>query len=259
MMYNYTNYNQQPQQRAQMTELEKEDYNILQNGLRNDLVLDLTEYEMARGSCPHRRGGDFKLTPTADGLSKCSICNETFNLVEVTEDEVKLKVLELIDILQSIKTLNVEMPINVLKEFMPIIEYLKKVPRLYTAATSTFQKYDVSLHNQGQGNAYGFNVLGNIMGGGYGMPMGQQPMNNPYQGQPMGQPMNNPYQGQPMGQPYQGQPMGQPYMGQPMGQPYMGQQPNPFAANGGDPTMGQQPQAQPAKEGNLESAKSYSS
>ena len=250
-------YNNQATQ-VKMTELDPKDVKLLQDSNMNQFTLDVSEIDMIRAACPHRKNGQYTLDETIDGEMKCSICGSKFNMVQATAEEVRMKVKEVNDILQSTKAMHLEMPIAVLKEFMPIIEMLNKVPKLHEIATSTFQKYDYNVH-QGAGNSYGFGMLANLMGGGFGMPMNQGMQMNPGM-------MNQ-------GQPMYGQPMyGQPMYGQPMGnynQQMQGQQPgvNPFGMQGGDPTMGQQVNqngqmqnpVQPQSENGqkLESTKSY--
>jgi len=232
--YGAMNYNARPIIQPKMTQQSKDEIELLRRDGESKFSLALTDLEMTRSGCPHRENGRLTYTDNADGTVTCSICRETFNLVDASAADVGMKVADIIDVLQSVKALHLDIPEDVLRSFMPIIEMLKKVPRLYEMAVNTFQKYDVPIH-QNANDQYGFSQFANIMGAGFGMPPMQMPQypaygQQPYMGQMQQQPMGN-YGQQP--QFYQ-----QPQTGYGVG--------NPFGNNGGDPTMYQQPQYQQA-------------
>jgi len=233
-MNNYNNYNNYAlqyanQQKPSMVQLSEEEIKILENSRKDDFSIKLSKIDQIRSKCPHRRNGEYTLHANNDGSHTCTICGETFELVDLTKEEVEIKVNELIDILQSVKTFYMDIPTNILNDYMLIIEMLKKTPKLYEFAVENFQRYDVGIHNNRHVGNNGFAALGNILGGGMGFP--NMPMNNPG-GMNNGMMMGQQYGGMPMGQQYGGMPMGQQYGGMPMGQ-----QNNAFYQNnGGDPT-----------------------
>ena len=137
---------------------------------------------------------------------KCLICGESFHFVDHCKPEdIEIAVQNLLDILQTTKTLYVDMPSDAARSFYTIIALLKKIPGLYKISVDNFSKHENAIDNawgvQGADNMLGgYNALaygfGNpMMGMGFGM---QQPMMGMPQagGQVYGQPMqagNNPF------------------------------------------------------------------
>lgn len=241
-----------PLQVPQFTQpLTVEQIRAMKKGTNSKFTIALTPEEINVAKCKHIDSdaqNQFSLLENNDGSQHCYICNEDFNLVQLSKEEVEGLIASVLDVLQSIKTYYLDMPVSAASEFMTIIPLIKKIPALYEIAINNFNKYDVGLHNQVSGQN-SFNILNTIMAPGYTMP-GMMGGYNPGYGQPMGQPMGY---GQPMGQPMgYGQPMGQPqgnmfgYYGQPQGQP-MGQpqsgQPMPQQAQPQAPTTQYTPQA----------------
>ena len=232
------------QQQAKMTQpLTKEEMAKLANTGNAKLVVD--ELDLIRAKCTHKNNGQLTLMQNNDGSHTCSICGATFNLVDADPAEVAMLTQRFIDVMQSIKTYYLDMPVSYANEFFVMIPLLQNTPELYKIALSKFSKYESgSMVNQNN-SMYGFNLFNNITSPGYGMmgmPM-QQPMMNPGMG--MQQPMMNPgmMPQQPMmnngmvgydayGNPMQGmQVQGNPFTGQmpmqqPVQQPQMQQQNN---------------------------------
>ena len=185
--------------------------------------LNITNEQRLRGICNHRTAdgmGDAIVEDKATGLLKCSICGYTFRQVDsnMTADEIKVAMEQVIDLLQTVKLMFIDMPVESAREYFQIIPLLEKLPELFEIAAKNMTKHDAYGWNMRNPNmsAYAmFQNLSNIYGN--GAFMGQQPMGgNPYQSQ-MGQPMMG-------GNPYQN-----PYMNQ-GGNPYMGS--NGFVATG---------------------------
>ena len=105
----------------------------------------ITEDDRLSAICMHRDiNGRSALKPDCSTNEvTCMICGKTFNLL----DRLKMEDLEaassnIIDILQTIKTLYVDMPVESAKDFFTIIALLEKVPELYMMACASFKKHD---------------------------------------------------------------------------------------------------------------------
>lgn len=199
-------YNQQ-QPPKMTTGLSPELQNELRN-MRNTFTLQVTPEEQNMSKCYHKHNGQFATHQNPDGSYTCDICHATFNVVETTPEEVREISNQFINILQTIKLFNVDMP-DQWASFFSIIPMINKVPELYKISLDTIRKYQNGISNINQQNGlYGYNALAMLtnpaMGYGMGMPMGgyyNQPMNNNgygpmvmnnqmgYYNQPM--PMNN--------------------------------------------------------------------
>lgn len=218
------------QQQAKMTQpLTKEEMAKLQKQGNAKLVVD--ELDVLRAKCTHKNNGQLMLMQNGNGTHTCSICGETFNLVDVDPAEVEMLTQRMVDVLQSIKTYYLDMPANYASEFFVMIPLLKNTPELYKIALNQFSKYESgSVVNQNNG-MYGFNLFNTLTNPAMGMGMMQQPMMNPMQ-QPMMNSMN------PMQQPMMGNGMmpGMPVQYDAYGNPVQGMMPmggaNPFTGQG---------------------------
>lgn len=216
---------QYAQQQAKMTQpLTKEEIAKLKNTGNAKLVVD--EIDLLRAKCTHKQNGQLTLQQNSDGSHTCSLCGQTFNLVDTDPAEVEAITARMIDVLQSIKTFYLDMPVNYASEFFVMIPLLKNTPTLYKIALNQFSKYETgSVVNQAN-PMYGFGLLNTITS-----PMGMQPG--------MGMMQQQPYGMQPQG--YGMQPQMQPQMMQPgMGMP-TDPYGNPIAGN---PFTGQMVQPQ---------------
>lgn len=200
----------------------------MKNGGVKTFSTQITEEERDQAICTHKdpdRNNEFSLIDNPDGTSTCYICGKTFNVRQLTREEVKEVTDAMIDILQNIKTLYLDIPEQVATNFMMMIPLIERTPQLYELALSNFNKYDVGLHHQYNQN--GFAILNSILspaammpgygyGGmnpGYGMPQSQfsmptQGMQQPQFGYPMQNQMVNAfgYIGTDPSQSVQGQP-----------------------------------------------------
>lgn len=262
-MYNPYGFNQMgyaPQQQPKMTELPKADIERLKELTRGQFTIDLTDVDILVAKCPHRENGAHKLVDNGDGTHTCELCRETFTIFNGTTIEAEQVTQQFLNLLQTIKALNLDIAPQVLEQFMPIIAMSKKVPRLFEHAIQTFNKYDGAMHNTYQ--VSGMNALNSILGfGGPGYPMqGGYPQGYPMQQQP--QQFYQP-QGFQQPQPQQFYQAPQPQY-QPQGYPVQ-QQYNPFTGQQApmqqqyyqpqqDPNQPQQV-AQPTQ--TLEAAKSF--
>ena len=178
---------------------------------QDEFTLGITKEEQLRAICMHRDLQGHSMLDTTQnilGEAKCKICGETFNIVDSCSDQdIEDAVNNLIDILQTTKTLYVDMPAEAARKYYSIIAMLKKVPGLYKIASENFTKHENAIigwrlgHNT-PNNGYqaiysGFNPMAM-----YGMnpAFGQQP-------QPYYQPMQ-PMMGAPIPPQNQGNPFG---------------------------------------------------
>ena len=172
--------------------------------------LELTKEDAVRSMCTHKDVDNNNIiaigenhNPNSYGDSVCHVCGETFNLVDLTEEEVTNAVNAVIDILQTTKTYYVDMPSSVVENYFIIIEFLKKLPKLYMMAVNDFNKHENAMMNP-ISNPFGFNAYNNLVSpgayGGMGMGnnmMNQQMMmnNDPYMNQGYNQMGMNPQMG----------------------------------------------------------------
>ena len=157
------------QQQAKMTQpLTKEEIAKLKNNGNAKLVID--EIDLLKAKCTHKQNGQLTLQPNSNGTHTCTLCGETFNLIDVDPSEVEAITARMVDVLQSIKTFYLDMPVNYASEFFVMIPLLKNTPVLYRIALNQFSKYESgSVVNQSN-PMYGFGLLNTITS-----PMGMQP------------------------------------------------------------------------------------
>lgn len=195
--------------------------------------IEVTEEDLLRAACTHKENGHPTLVvegtnpETGNDILHCTICGETFEMVDYNRKEVETATKLIEDLLQTSKTLYLDIPEQLATQYYQMIPLLKMFPELYERAQKNFSMYENALGYQPNnvvagGNAFQmFNSMLNnpyaaTTGYGYGAP--QAPMGYP-QTQPMQQPMMQPQMGYSMQQPMQpqmyGQPMANPYAGNP--------------------------------------------
>lgn len=241
------------------------------NELKQDVFsVQIKEEDLLRNKCTHKRNNGFTINPdyTRDGdYMKCSICGNSFKIIDGPINVIAEKIEDVTNIIETIKTLGVELPAAFLAEISKMETVLQLLPRVHNITLKTwFEKYDrtANINNQNVGNnasqlfnyiTSGGNTFGApnpIMNNNYYAP-GQQPQGGypqmqyqqpGYPQQQMGgmqqQPMN---QYQPPMEQYQ-----QMGMQQPMNQYQppvnnVAQNGNPFVMGGGvqQPAYGQPP------------------
>ncbi len=172
-----------------------------------EFTLGITNREKLVAICMHRNlDGKSALSPdpTTNEVT-CLICGEKFQLLDrCSEQDIEAAVANLLDILQTTKTLYVDMPSDAARNFYTIIALIKKIPGLYKIATDNFSKHENAMNGawtfqgaNGLLNEYNALAFGyNPMMGGFGMQqpmMGAQPqMGGAVYGQQM-MPGNNPF------------------------------------------------------------------
>ena len=192
--------------------------------------IEVTEEDLLRAACTHKENGHPTLVvegqnpDTGNDILHCTICGETFEMVDYNRAEVEKAVKLIEDLLQTSKALYLDIPEQLATQYYQMIPLLKMFPELYERAQKNFSMYE---------NALGYQP-NNVVAGTNGFAMMNSMLSNPYAAaggynmyaqQPMGYPQPMPQQQmmqQPMGY-AQPQPVVMPYA-QPMGNPYG----NPF-------------------------------
>ena len=114
----------------------------------DQLDMRITKPESIRNSCTHKDPdtGAMALIDLGGNLVECRVCGERFHLIEpkdMTEEVIKAKVEEVIDILQSAKTMYLNAPEEFVVEFYQVISLLRKLPKIFAKSASDYAKYDV--------------------------------------------------------------------------------------------------------------------
>ena len=177
--YSYSSPRPMPGNNQQLT---KDAVNVLRQEA-DEINLKVDQKEIWAAICTHRdpSTGASTLVSNPDGSYTCSICKETFRFVEYTEEEVIEKVNDVLNILQTAKTLYIDAPIKMTENYYQVILLLKRLHTLYARAIKNFARYeDVNIPaNQISNGYFGFNALSNIMNNPYAyqQPMMQQQIN----------------------------------------------------------------------------------
>lgn len=211
-------YAQRPQAKMTQTLTPEQIKQLKNNG--GTFNLHISQTDMWRAICTHKENGNIVLVENGDGTVTCPICGATFSIVSSDQQTVQDAAKIVSDVLQTIKTMYLDIPEEMATQYFQILPLLEKMPQLYNIAMSNFNKYDNPNQMQAGNSMYGFNALNAITNPAFGM----------------GMPMYQPQPG------YQQQPMGY--------APMMMPQQNPFGAYpqmpGMMPTVEQAPQTQPA-------------
>ena len=188
----------QPQQATKFsnTLTEEEINQLMKTG--STFSLAITREEQMRGICNHRTKdgmGDALVVDPETGALRCQICGYTFHQVDptMTKEEIKESIKVVIDMLQTVKLMFIDLPVESSREYFQLIPLLEKLPGLFEIAAKNMVKHDTFGWNYQNPNmsAYSmFQNLSNIFGNGMmmGQPAYQQPQAAPGFGAPQ-QPM----------------------------------------------------------------------
>ena len=207
--YGYAN----PQPKARMTQpLTDEQIAKLQQ-TDGAFSMKVDQEDLWRSACTHKRkdNGMSTLVQNTDGSYTCTICHETFNLCDSDKSEIEGAVKTIVDMLQTIKTVYLDAPEELIVQYMQQIPLLKKMPQLWDRAMKNFALYDNTMNPLNPINNPGMSSFAAM----------QNLLYNPYAFNPMGAtaPMAAPYG-------YQQQPMmASAPVAAPMAAPYGYQQP----------------------------------
>lgn len=178
----------------------------------------LTHNEYLKAICTHKdpHTGVITLQEMNDGRYHCTICGETFYLIDpsTTKEEIDRICGNFNDLFQTIKTFYGDAP-DQFKDFYLMCGFIPKLPYLWDIAKKYFERIPMGMNAQPTNEQYGWQLLGNILGNnmmpGMGMGNNMYMAGVPqYNNQPQGnygypQAPNNPYGYNPQQQ--YGQPM----------------------------------------------------
>lgn len=211
MMYNGIAPQQMPKRNNVLTD---EEIKKLQSN-RAQFTLTITEDEHLRAICNHRAAdgmGDAldqdPEDPTGVGVV-CRICGQKFTpiMTDSPQEYVQQITTDFINLLQTIKIMFVDLPVDAGRQFFDIIPMASKTPELFNLAAKNLAKYDnynVYGYQGASTSAMGLlnnfmNMMGSGNGFGYqGQPVYQQPQMNTAYGNPFGFAGASQF-GQPMG------------------------------------------------------------
>lgn len=200
------------------------------------LSVKISQPDMWRNMCTHKKtdgSGQLALVNNPDGSVTCTVCGETFNLIDEGEKDIENACKKVIDIMQTAKAMFVDIPEEFTKEYFQTMTLISRLPDLYKKAGANFSNYEMYTGSAFpvQAGINTFQQLGNMLT--VNPMMGQQNMYNPAMQQAMAYP-----------QPYP-QGMGQPQFYQPMPNQQVPQGVAPQQPAGYYPAQGMVPGANP--------------
>lgn len=203
----YGGYAYAPRPVINVTQPVTADMKKMLNQDQNQLDIRISNVDKAKNWCTHKEPGigRLSLVENADGTVTCRVCGETFRIAEDDDAAVEAACNHIIDIIQTIKTMYVDIPEEFLKGFSQIITMIRKIPDLWKRSNKNFSLYEVYTGNvyPSSPNMSPFAAASGILGGFNPIPQ------TPWGQQPMGYPMGGmPTQAWPMGGGQQPMPMG---------------------------------------------------
>ena len=214
----------QPQPNINWTNpLTKEGEELLKKKSPEFNVLDVSREETLRATCTHRDPATRSLTlvDIGDGSYRCTKCGAVFNMADVDEATVEMYVNTIVDLLQTAKTMYVDLPPATVTAYFQMIPFLEKFPKFYSLANETFRR---AVGNSGIQSGYmSSNPFTNLYGAiaspvypGAAPGYYQQPYGGYPQYQNTSDPNGNPFMaGAPVQGYYNQPPMNQPVVGAP--------------------------------------------
>jgi ribosomal protein S27E len=146
------------------------------------------DIQFVRAKCTHKDNGKIALLDNADGSVTCSICGETFQLIDWDQNQILEATKMFTNILQSIKTYYLDIPESYVDQYFKMLPLIEKVPKFYETAIMNFKKYEQGNPLQQNSNMFGFNMLNALASPMYSNQyMGGAPMQQGFGGAPMGQ------------------------------------------------------------------------
>ena len=236
-------FNPTAPQPANISSLSDEEIKLISQKKPNKIDINISQEDHIRSMCNHNHNGQDVVRPLNDGSGKVysPICGAVWNSDIADKEQVQAAVDLIYDQMQNAKWAG-DYNIELVRDYFPIIELLKKFPDIHEYAMQTHNKYLNANAYQNANETAVFSQFNNMMYGtpsvpmmGYGQYFGQPQQPYAYGQQPnmMGQPQQAPYN------PVQGYQQGVPAnpMNNPMQTP-MGQVPvNPQFTNQADMMM----------------------
>ena len=171
--------------------LTKEDIALLkQKSPAFSLAVD--RIEALQAICTHRDQTGDKLISHPDGTLECTLCGTRFRPAQATAPVETIEGVfnEVVDILETMKTMYIDIPEDVARGIFQMIPYLKKCPKLWSIANDHYSRYagNSTLMNRDYNTGNVFNMFSAMMNP--AMNPGAAMYAQPAYGQPMyGQPM----------------------------------------------------------------------
>ena len=159
--------------------------------------IKVSQEDLWRSACTHKENGTPTLVSeginpeTGNEMLRCTICGESFEMVDAEPKQVEDAVGLILNLLQTSKTMYLDAPAELVKQYYQMIPLLKMFPKLYERSQKNFSMYENALGmapGQTAVGTNGFQMMGAMLSG------------NPYAGMPgygYGQPMQPQMWGQP--------------------------------------------------------------
>ena len=183
--------------------------------------IEVSQEDLWRAACTHKENGQPTLVSegvnpeTGNEILRCTICGETFEMVDASKEEVQKAVDLICNLLQTSKTMYLDAPVQLVEQYYQMLPLLKMFPKLYERSQKNFAMYENPMGvgaNPTAVGTNGFQMMGamlsnpySAMGYGAPMPMGPQYPQYPqgYAPQPMAPQPAQPYPGYPQQYPQQ--------------------------------------------------------
>ena len=215
--------------------------------------IEVSQEDLWRAACTHKENGQPTLVSegvnpdTGNEILRCTICGETFEMVDASPEEVQAAVDLICNLLQTSKTMYLDAPANLITQYYQMLPLLKMFPKLYDRSQKNFAMYENAMYNQpGQvaAGTNGFQMMGAMLSNPYGAAYGYgYPQPAPAYGMQPGMPTQPMYPQQPAPQ-MAPAPWGAPQPVPQYGNPLMyGTPAAPVAAPAPAPAAGVMPQA----------------
>lgn len=128
----------------------------------------LTHNEYLRAICTHKdpHTGAFTLQEMNDGRFHCTICGENFRLIDpsTSKEEIDRICTNFNDLFQTIKAYYGDAP-DAFKDYYIMCGFIPKTAYLWDIARKYFERIPIGMNVQDPNNQYGWQLLGNILGG----------------------------------------------------------------------------------------------
>jgi len=119
----------------------------------DSMKIEVSQEDLWRAACTHKENGVTTLVTdgtnpdTGNPIVHCTICGESFEMVDAKKEEVEKAVALIINLLQTSKTMYLDAPENLVKQYYQMLPLLKMFPKLYERSQKNFDMY---------ANAYGY-------------------------------------------------------------------------------------------------------
>lgn len=162
----------------------------------NAFDMKVEQEDLWRAACTHKeKNGASTLVQNNDGTYTCTICHETFPMCDCDENEINEAVNKIISMLQTSKTVYLDAPEELVRQYYQMIPLLKKFPTLWKRAIQNFSMYEGTMNgvNPMSPGYSGFTAMQNLLTNPYAGYNGYQPAPQYPQYQAPTMPMQQPY------------------------------------------------------------------